>query len=346
MNTDINSDMTTSDMNSEANSDMNSEANSDMNSDTQTQTEPETGTRSEAQPNRARIMVALDGSLRAETVLPHAVAIALATGSILHLVTIAQPPRDFEPGVQLGVKCTHNVWEFDLCGAKHYLASVSRRLYGLGVEVECEALQGDPAETLIEHAELDPEIEMVAMTAYGRNGPSGWPLGSVTEKVLLAGDKPLLVARAEGAICVPLVHTYRRILVPLDGSVLAEQALQLAHSLAVRTGAALLLLSAVLPPEQRGVLATGVRLPVSSQGLGSGGWHHLRLPSAHRPPPEHPHTGTICRNAGCFGPPCRGYQNGVRAGSHRPHSLVDARWISHRVRRCATHSRACSHLPG
>src|SRR4029078_9809814 len=98
-----------------------------MNTDINLEANPDTSTRSEARPNRALIMVALDGSLRAETVLPHAVAVALATCSVLHLVTVAQPHRDFEPGVQPGVQpgvhCTHNVWEFDLSGAKHYLAS-------------------------------------------------------------------------------------------------------------------------------------------------------------------------------------------------------------------------------
>jgi len=72
------------------------------------------------------------------------------------------------------------------------------------------------------------------MSSHGRSGLERWALGSVTERVLREAPCPVFVARDPGPI--------RRILVPLDRSDLAEQALAPALEIARLLGASVTLL--------------------------------------------------------------------------------------------------------
>ena len=219
---------------------------------------------------RARIIVPLDGSPAAEAVLPHAVTLARATSSTLCLVMVVEPHStlwtDYQTTQPGEPDYIHQLREAELAEARGYLASVAHRIGEEGNEPKYEVLQGDAALTLVQYAQRDPRIKLIAMTTYGRRGAGQWPLGSVSEKVLCAATKPLLVVRPNEQSCPPALSSYRpyrHILVPLDGSVLAEQALDQACTIALGTGATLLLVSAVTPPEDMGRLPTGVRMPMS-----------------------------------------------------------------------------------
>jgi nucleotide-binding universal stress UspA family protein len=85
------------------------------------------------------------------------------------------------------------------------------------------------------------------MATHGRSGIGRWVLGSVADKVLRGASTPVLLVRADQTDVVVTGHP-RRILVPLDGSDLAEQALPLAQELARRAGAALHLIRSVTWP--------------------------------------------------------------------------------------------------
>jgi nucleotide-binding universal stress UspA family protein len=70
-------------------------------------------------------------------------------------------------------------------------------------------------------------------------------LGSVAEKVLQSASWPLLLVPARAHAAVPADVSYRTIVVPLDGSQFAEQALGQAQAIAATTGAVLVLISVV-----------------------------------------------------------------------------------------------------
>ncbi|MEO8285230.1 MAG: universal stress protein [Chloroflexota bacterium] len=215
--------------------------------------------------SKERILVPLDGSPAAEAAIPHAATLALVTSSVLRIVRVVQRGF-FDPSEMTRTTASdygHELHMADVRDAADYLATVDRRLEGEGVEVESAVLEGDPAQTLIHHAESDPAITMLAMTTHGRSGPGRWPLGSVTERVLANIEKPLLLVHPEGGIRIPPVYTYHLIVVPLDGSLLAESALDNARLLACSTGAALLLVAVVPSPDDIGRLPGGVHLPVS-----------------------------------------------------------------------------------
>jgi nucleotide-binding universal stress UspA family protein len=49
-----------------------------------------------------------------------------------------------------------------------------------------------PAEAIIDYADSG-EVDLIAMTTHGFSGFKRWVFGSVTEKILQAGNKPVLL---------------------------------------------------------------------------------------------------------------------------------------------------------
>ncbi|MEX2598124.1 MAG: universal stress protein, partial [Dehalococcoidia bacterium] len=74
----------------------------------------------------------------------------------------------------------------------------------------------------------------IAMTTHGRSGIGRWLMGSVTDKVVREAETPVLVVRAQEA--PPPAPRFQRIILPLDGSALAEQAIPSATALAKGLG--------------------------------------------------------------------------------------------------------------
>ena len=100
-----------------------------------------------------------------------------------------------------------------------------------GVRIAIKIVRGsDPAAKILEVAdEVQPSL--VAVATHGRSGVSRFVRGSVAERLLAASPFPLLLANPmrlpEKA---PL--SFRRILVPLDGSETSAAVLPLVHDLA------------------------------------------------------------------------------------------------------------------
>jgi nucleotide-binding universal stress UspA family protein len=221
-----------------------------------------------------QIIVPLDGSRLAEHALPHAVALAGATGSgltLLQVVPITPATTPIIWGVPVG-SIGPDYHEALVASAQGYLQSIAQEIGREGLTPQSEVLTGEAAEAIITHTEQQPEAAMIVMSTRGRSGLSRWVFGSVAEKVLEAAPVPLALIRpAElpadedgvetsalvppGLGGIPAIPRYRTVLVPLDGSARAEAALEHASALAVATGASILLVSVmplpynvVLPP--------------------------------------------------------------------------------------------------
>jgi nucleotide-binding universal stress UspA family protein len=122
-----------------------------------------------------------------------------------------------------------------------YMNAQAERLRSAGYQVTSQMLDGDPASCILQLAESG-HAELIAMTTHGRSGFVRWALGSVAERVVQGANLPVLLVRQE---MENGKSTLQRILAPLDGSVLAEQALPMAQRLARSTGAQILLLQVV-----------------------------------------------------------------------------------------------------
>lgn len=192
-----------------------------------------------------RILLPLDGSELAECVLPHAVAVAQATGATLILLQVLEPAE----GAEAEVAPEPLDWHLRKAAAEAYLAELSERLSQFGLEIERTLLEGDAAEQIVAFVRQEP-IDLIVLSSHGESGLSGWNVSSVVQKVILRANTSVLIVRAYLPATTPAGELrYRRILVPLDGSQRAEVVLPIVRQLAQQHGAKALLTSVVVRPE-------------------------------------------------------------------------------------------------
>jgi nucleotide-binding universal stress UspA family protein len=163
----------------------------------------------------SKILVPLDGSALAEQVLPYVRPLAKALVTSIELLRTTPPA-----GQELADPSSANSQD----QALDYLRSISASLNDLGVSISYIVRQGDPASWIISEAEQEPGT-LIAMSTHGRSGVARWLLGSVTDKVLHATTTPLLIVRSSEPPNPMSEVQLKTVIVPLDGSVLAEQVL-------------------------------------------------------------------------------------------------------------------------
>jgi nucleotide-binding universal stress UspA family protein len=103
-----------------------------------------------------------------------------------------------------------------------YLNEIAARFANL--TVNCTVDKGRPADVIIERAAGDKGT-LITMATHGRTGIDRWLLGSVAEKVLRGTVNPLFLVRGNEEGATDGVRAMRSVIVPLDGSELAESVL-------------------------------------------------------------------------------------------------------------------------
>ncbi|HEY7122962.1 MAG TPA: universal stress protein [Ktedonobacterales bacterium] len=195
------------------------------------------------------ILVPVDGSQLSEEAIPTAVALAQKVGEAgkITLLRVKQFDPTFYPpenayGLPKGVYP-------ELEG---YLNNLATRIKVQGVEVETFASYGDPAMTIVAIAE-ERTCDVIVMVTHGRKGGSRLLHGSVADRVLQGASVPVLLLKhgeQPKRTFDPLNHP--RLLVPLDGSELAEAILPLATQLALQLDAPVTLLRSLDLPDLTG----------------------------------------------------------------------------------------------
>ena len=190
-----------------------------------------------------RLLVPLDGSACAECALLHASVIARAFQSTVTLLHVLDPDQ-----LRSSVGSVDPLqWQVEKNEAAMYLGHTAKRLGSLDLQVQTEIRQGRVPERI---NELASGYDLTILCSHGQSGLSVWPMGSVAQKVVLSTGASTLLARADQTLSeTPREFSYRRILVPLDGSWRAEAVLPVATVLAQACNAQLLLAHVVCEPE-------------------------------------------------------------------------------------------------
>lgn len=198
-----------------------------------------------------RMLIPLDGSKLAENVLPYARTLAGALDLRIELLSVvdtmdfartthAGHVRDFDPIIEAAVR-----------EGEQYLEGVARSFTGR--KVTCVVEKGQADQIIIEKAAGDKET-LIGMATRGRSGIHRWLMGSVAEKVLRGATNPLLLVRGDEEGKSDGAATLKSIVVPLDGSKLAETVLPRAVDLAKKLGLEI-------------VLTRAYQIPLSSYGV-------------------------------------------------------------------------------
>jgi nucleotide-binding universal stress UspA family protein len=189
------------------------------------------------------ILVPVDGSPLAEQSLPMALDIAERAQSKVKLVLVHQTPPVFLAPED--AKLYSRVDLAVLKAERDYLRGLVQRLRPrIGKKLTSAVLQGPPALTLSKYIP-QADADLVVLTTHGRGGLRRAWLGSVADHLVRTLEIPLLLIRAQEV--APDLTRLDSIMVPLDGSSLAEAALEPAAAVARLWDAKMSLVSVVSP---------------------------------------------------------------------------------------------------
>jgi len=177
-----------------------------------------------------RMLVPLDGSQPAEVVFPFAKALAGRLGLSVTLLHIASPVlKEYQPMIK-------TYMDHAADAIRSGAAKVQQRLYPTAtpvqIEVQGELAVGYPPDEILRYAD-EKGVDLILVAAHGRSASKRWALGGVADKVLRAAKVPVLLVPGSAAQQPsPDQLPTRTLIVPLDGSELAESVLPHVEALA------------------------------------------------------------------------------------------------------------------
>ena len=192
----------------------------------------------------SKILIPLDGSKIAEAVLPYSKFLAETLRLPVQLV------HALEAKTAVPAQSNREL-EYLKNAAASYLGSVS---------AECIVKSGAPAEIILDAAAADAGT-LIAMATHGQSGGGRWLLGQVAQKVIHAAKNPLILIRPNEASVSKSEAHFRTIIVPLDGSHLAERVLPHVVGLATQLQAEVALMRTYTLPTAGYFMAAGIAQP-------------------------------------------------------------------------------------
>lgn len=188
-----------------------------------------------------KILVTLDGSPVAEAVLPYVRLLAARLRIPVELISVIDLTELARSAPASEALFLDQLAEDETRRRRQYLEQFAPS-FASG-QIDCRILKGNPESSIVEYAAQNPAA-MIAMATHGRSGLNRWLLGSVAEKVLRSTSNPLLLIRATPPTRTDEPLAIKSIMVPLDGSALAETVLPPISELAKKLDAEMVLFRA------------------------------------------------------------------------------------------------------
>jgi nucleotide-binding universal stress UspA family protein len=143
------------------------------------------------------LLVTLDGSPRAEAVIPHAIDIAKTMGAEVTLLRVVDAANSdwSERGAIGKSQSSTSIKSTYVDQAAAYLERVAEQLRGAGVATHSVVKQGQPAKQIVATAK-EADADAITMATHSRRGLNKLMFGSVAEEVLHESQLPILLVRA------------------------------------------------------------------------------------------------------------------------------------------------------
>jgi nucleotide-binding universal stress UspA family protein len=156
-----------------------------------------------------RMLVPLDGSELAELVFPFARELAGQLGTEVTLLHISnQELKDFQPMTRAYVDHAADLIKGSESKEKP-------------VVVKIELVSGYPPDEILRYTD-EKKQDLILMASHGRSGRNRWGIGSVADKVLRSASVPVLLVPAVPGRSNTDKCPIKELIVPLDGSEMAE----------------------------------------------------------------------------------------------------------------------------
>ena len=148
-----------------------------------------------------RVLVPLDQSELAETILPHALEITRCFAAEMVLFHVSDGYAElFQKMMPAGANSTIDpdlvqaTVDAQASAGKRYLDHVAERCRIEGFNVRPVLAQGPPARTILQYCE-EQEVSLVTMCTHGHSGLKRTFLGSVADEVMRESRLPVLLLR-------------------------------------------------------------------------------------------------------------------------------------------------------
>jgi nucleotide-binding universal stress UspA family protein len=177
------------------------------------------------------ILVPVDRSAFAEAAVPYAALMARRSGATLHFVEVQTLlTAETAPGLPVTIDAAF-VAEIEF-QAETWLRDLADRVSKEhGVETRWALLQGAVVPALDAYAR-EEGVDLIVMSTHGRGGLRRAWLGSVADRLIRHVTVPVLLIRPAEAAMPAAPDAFRNIVVGLDGSPIAEHALDAAMTVA------------------------------------------------------------------------------------------------------------------
>jgi nucleotide-binding universal stress UspA family protein len=150
-----------------------------------------------------RILAPLDGSRRAECVLPFATSLARCHGAQLllaHVFRRPEMPRQL-PTPSEDQELADRLVAHNRAYMTEYFEQLKSRL---PVDTEVRLLESDDVAAALHELALSEQVDLVVMSAHGHVGGNRWPYGSVATNFIVYGATSLLLIQdLSEAECAP-----------------------------------------------------------------------------------------------------------------------------------------------
>jgi nucleotide-binding universal stress UspA family protein len=197
-----------------------------------------------------RMLIPLDGSKVAEQVLPYARCLAKKLGVPVEFLEVVDPESHTLLANPAQGRYVDTILADRVESGKNYMEGIARSFQG--AHVNCLVEKGKAEEVVIEKAAMDKNT-LIVMATHGRSGIQRWLLGSVADNILHAATNHVLLVRASDQGKTDGEAVLKTVVVPLDGSPLAERVLPDVAELAKKIKLAVVLVRAyALPPSVSG----------------------------------------------------------------------------------------------
>jgi nucleotide-binding universal stress UspA family protein len=158
-----------------------------------------------------KILVPLDGSKRAEAILPHVedlasryaksqIVLLQVVEAVIETISLPGAVPSFDPAI----------FERIEADARKYLEKIQTRLRKKGIRAHVHVSLGPVVQSILDLASKE-KVDLIALSSHGRNGLSSIFYGNVTAGVLHRADRPLLVIRSLTAVTTSSDSTRRGI---------------------------------------------------------------------------------------------------------------------------------------
>lgn len=141
------------------------------------------------------ILVPLDGSARAEAILPHVEELARRNHATVIFLQVVDPTTSIPDLEGLATEINLEIVQEEIKSAMDYLTGLQNQLRQKAIESRVLVERGSVVDAIIAVAESE-KADLIAMASHGRTGLARVLFGSVAQGVLNRAVQPVLFLRA------------------------------------------------------------------------------------------------------------------------------------------------------